>query len=333
MRTVVIGGTGHAGSYVVPKLVEAGHEVVSLSRGLRAPYVEHALWGSVETHVVDRDALEQTGEFGKTIAALEPDAVVDLICYTPESARHLVDALRGKVRQFVHCGTIFVAGHGVEVPTRETDPRNPFGDYGVNKAAIEAFLLDEAQRMGFPASVLHPGHIVGEGWVPLNPAGNFNPSVFAQLALGEQVALPHFGLETVHHVHGADVGQAFVLALDNWAVSVGQSFYVVSDAALSLRGYAEAMASWFGKPPNLVFLPWEEWKQTVSDEDASATWEHVARSPHHSIAKAARLLGYQPQHSSLSAVQQAVTWLIHNQGLLSAEQFAAASPAQTGAKA
>ena len=321
MRTVVIGGTGHAGTYLVPKLVEAGHEVVSVTRGEREPYRPDAAWRSIETHNIDREAAERAGTFGQTIAALEPDAVIDLICYTKESASGLVEALRGKVRQFIHCGTIFVQGHGVQVPTTEEQPRNPFGDYGVNKAAAEAYLLDEAQRNGFPVSVLHPGHIVGEGWPPLNPLGNFEPGVFAKLARGEEVALPHFGLETVHHVHADDVAQAFVLALENWGASVGESFYIVSEAAVTLRGYAEAMAAWFGQEPNLRFLPWEEWKQTVSEADADVTWEHVARSPQHSISKAKRVLGYQPRYTSLQAVQEAVEWLIANEELLPASEF------------
>jgi nucleoside-diphosphate-sugar epimerase len=35
MRIVVIGGTGHIGSFLVPRLVRAGHEVVNISRGTR----------------------------------------------------------------------------------------------------------------------------------------------------------------------------------------------------------------------------------------------------------------------------------------------------------
>ena len=33
---VVIGATGHIGSYLVPRLVRAGHQVVALSRGIAA---------------------------------------------------------------------------------------------------------------------------------------------------------------------------------------------------------------------------------------------------------------------------------------------------------
>ncbi len=38
-RIVVIGATGHVGTYLVPRLVRAGHEVVALSRGTRDPYL------------------------------------------------------------------------------------------------------------------------------------------------------------------------------------------------------------------------------------------------------------------------------------------------------
>ena len=48
-RVVIIGGSGHVGTYLVPRLVEAGHEVVNVSRGKREPYTPHAAWNSVET--------------------------------------------------------------------------------------------------------------------------------------------------------------------------------------------------------------------------------------------------------------------------------------------
>jgi nucleoside-diphosphate-sugar epimerase len=235
-----------------------------------------------------------------------------MICFTPESARQLVDALRGRISHFLHCGTIWVHGHSTKVPTTEDQTRRPFGDYGVQKARIEAYLLDEARRGGFPATVLHPGHIVGPGWAPVNPAGNFDLTVFERLARGEELALPNLGMETVHHVHADDVAQAFVRALDSWGVAVGESFHVVSAAALTLRGYAEAVAGWFGEPARLRFLPWQEWREGVSEEEAEGTWDHIAHSPNCSIAKAGRLLDYQPRYSSLQAVRESLGWLVEH---------------------
>lgn len=312
MRVAVIGGTGHIGTYLVPRLAAAGHGVVCVCRGERHPYQPHGAWKTVERVAADRVAEDAAGTFGERIAALGADVVIDLICFTPDSARQLVEALRGRVRHFLHCGTIWVHGSSVEVPATEDQPRRPFGEYGCLKAEVEEYLLGEARRGGFPATVLHPGHIVGPGWAPLNPAGHFNPRVFADLAAGRELKLPNLGMETVHHVHADDVAQAFERAMDNWSAAVGESFHVVSPAALTLRGYAERMAAYFGEPARLVFLPWEEWRRTVTEEEAAATWDHIAHSPNASIAKARRRLGYEPRYSSLQAVREAVEWLAAN---------------------
>ena len=173
MRVVIIGGTGHVGTYLVPRLVEQGHEVVSISRQQREPYQPNAAWQHVKQVEIDRVEAEKLGVFGEKVLARAPDIVIDMICFRPESAQHLVDVLRGRVQHFLHCGTIWVHGPSEQVPTVESQPRTPFGEYGIHKAAIETYLLTEARQNGFPATILHPGHIVGPGWIPLNPAGSF----------------------------------------------------------------------------------------------------------------------------------------------------------------
>ena len=127
---------------------------------------------------------------------------------------------------------------------------------------------------------------------------------------GEELALPNFGLETVHHVHAADVAQIAFRAIASREAAVGQAFNAVSAQALNLRGYAEAMFRWFGHEPRISYLPFEQWAATQRPEDAAATLEHISRSPAHSIHKARSLLGYRPRYSSLAAVEEAVTWLI-----------------------
>lgn len=311
-RVIIIGGSGHVGTYLVPRLVEAGHRVVNVTRGQRQPYGEHGAWKEVETATLDREAAEASGDFGAAIAALDPDIVIDMICFTLPSARQLVEALRGRVQHFLHCGTIWVHGHATTVPTSEDAPRNAFGDYGTQKAAIEAYLIGEAQRGGFPATVFRPGHIVGPGWDPLNPAGHFNSAVFSQIARGDTLLLPNFGLETVHHVHADDIAQLVMGALATWSGAVGEAFNAVSPGAVTLRGYAEAMYRWFGREPALEFLPFKEWAARQDPKEAEATLEHIARSPSHSIDKARRLLGYQPRYTSLQAVRESVSWLIAN---------------------
>ena len=314
-RVVVIGGSGHVGTYLVPRLVEAGFTVANVSRGQRAPYTPHAAWAAVESVVIDRDAAEADGSFGRRILALRPDIVIDMTCFTLDSARQLAEPLIDQVEHFLHTGTIWVHGPSVSVPTTEMQPRRPFGEYGIQKAKIEAYLIALARRRGFPVTIVHPGHIVGPGWEPLNPAGHFDPAVFSVLARGAELVLPNLGLETVHHVHADDVAQMFMRAIASRSTAVGEAFHTVSPAALTLRGYAEQVSAWFGKAPKLAYLPWPQWREKHGTREADATWDHIAHSPNCSIEKARRLLGYEPRYTSLEAVFEALEWLI-GQGIV-----------------
>ncbi len=68
-RVVVIGGSGHVGTYLVPALVERGHEVVNVSRGQAATYTHNPAWAAVEQVVADRTAEDAAGIFGARIVA------------------------------------------------------------------------------------------------------------------------------------------------------------------------------------------------------------------------------------------------------------------------
>jgi nucleoside-diphosphate-sugar epimerase len=312
MRVAVVGATGHVGGYLVPRLAAAGHEVVAISRGQQDPYRPHPAWARVRRVVADRAAEDAAGTFVGRLADLRPDVVIDMICFTRQSAEQLVDGLAGRIELLIHCGTIWVHGPAAEVPTTEDAPRRPFGEYGIAKAQIEELLTGQSRRGVLPTIVLHPGHISGPGWPVINPAGNLDPAVWQRLATGREVTLPNFGLETVHHVHADDVAQAFQLAVEHPLQAVGQSFHVVSERAITLRGYAEAVAGWFGQQAELRYLPFAEYRATTSTEHADITWDHIAHSPSASIEKARRLLGYRPRYTSLQAVAEALHWLHRN---------------------
>jgi nucleoside-diphosphate-sugar epimerase len=309
-RIVVIGATGHVGSYLVPRLVRAGHEVVALSRGTREPYVPAPEWGRVKRVEVDREAEDTAGVFGGRVAGLTADAVVDMLCFTPESARQLVEALRPTRPLLVHCGSIWVHGPVARVPVTEDEPRTAFGEYGVGKVAVEALLHRETLAGGVPSVVLHPGHISGP-WPSITPAGNLDPDVWRRLATGEPLSLPDLGLGVLHHVHGDDVAQAFELALSRPA-AIGSSFHVVSEQAMTLRGLAAGVASWFGREPVLELVDWPEFERRVGAEYAEVTRAHVGRGIAASIDRACDVLGYRPRYSSLDALHESLRWLVAN---------------------
>jgi nucleoside-diphosphate-sugar epimerase len=322
-RVVVIGATGHIGSYLVPRLVRGGYEVIAMSRGLRAPYHASPEWNSVTRITADRDAEDAAGTFGPRVAALRPDVVIDLVCFTAAAAHQLVDALRPSRPLLVHCGTIWVHGPVLRVPVTEDEPRTAYGAYGTGKAEIEALLHRETLAGGVPAVVLHPGHISGPGWPVITPAGNLDPAVWTSLATGHPLVLPDHGLGVLHHVHADDVAQAFERALHRPA-AIGASFHVTAEQAMTLRGLAAGVAQWFGREPVLEFVDWAEFERRVDPEHAAATREHTFRSITASIARAREVLGYAPRYSSLEALHEALAWLVaHGQADVGGQPFPA----------
>ncbi|MEY3046059.1 MAG: hypothetical protein RL242_2901 [Pseudomonadota bacterium] len=250
-RIIIIGGSGHVGSYLVPTLVTMGHEVVNVSRGISAPYRAHSAWEQVESVTLDRTAEEAKGEFGTKIAALQPDIVVDMISFDLPSMQQLVEALHGKIDHYLFCSTIWVYGSFTAIPSTEADLPNPIEPYGRNKAEMEAWLGEQARRRGFPATSFRPGHIVGEGWLPINPLGNLNPEVFSlrpeeirafqiqdRLSNNTRVRVERGGQswEFVSPVQTSANPEAVLAFLEQWSFLQTESFM---DATTGLQSQAQ----------------------------------------------------------------------------------------------
>ncbi|HET7723482.1 MAG TPA: NAD-dependent epimerase/dehydratase family protein, partial [Propionibacteriaceae bacterium] len=177
MRVVVIGGSGHIGTFLVPRLVRAGHEVVVISRGRRDSYVDDPAWSHVEQVTADREAEDAAGTFPGRVAGLRPEVVVDLISFTLSSEQALVERLRGETGHLLYCGSIWRHGPSRRHPCTEDDTTPPIGEYGIQKAATTRMLQDETASGGLVTTSVHPGHIVGPGWNPIGPLGNVDPAV------------------------------------------------------------------------------------------------------------------------------------------------------------
>lgn len=304
MRVVMIGGSGHIGSYLVPLLVRAGHSVVNITRGLSAPYAADPAWAQVEHCHADREAQDKAGTFGALVAGLTPDAVIDLVCYTPDSARQLLQALQGSGAHLLHCGSVWVYGPRGGALHDETSPRAPYGAYGEWKARIETLLLAQD---AVAATVIHPGQIAGRYWWPVNPAGHLDPAIFAQLARGEPLALPDGGEATLHFAHAADIADAFLRALEARAVAQGQAFNVASPEPVTLRDYAQAVAQWHGRR-------WQpapgDWRGHYRPQEVQFAEYFVKYNTGCSSRKAQRMLGWRAGYDGLEAAGEGILHLL-----------------------
>jgi nucleoside-diphosphate-sugar epimerase len=315
MRIVVIGGSGHIGTFLIPRLVRADHEVVNISRGQRSSYLDDPSWQDVRHVTADRAAEDRDGTFPNRIAGLQPDVVIDLICFTLESATALVERLRGETGHLLYCGSIWRHGPSLKVPITEDNGAPPIGEYGIAKAATVEMLQEETRSGGLVTTSLHPGHIVGPGWHPIGPLGNLDPAVWHRLSAGQPIDVPGIGAELMHHVHADDVAQAFDAAVVNRDAAAGEDFNIVAPSALNVRGYIQIAASWFGQTADLRSVTWEDFRASTTDEAAQASWEHLVRNHYFSIDKARTLLGYTPQYEPEEAVLESVRWLIDHEEL------------------
>ncbi len=314
MRVLVVGGTGHIGSYLVPRLLQAGHQVIVVARHAKPQYTPEPLgWPQVHWVVADRRAEEEAGTWQQRMESIDADIVIDLIAFTPQQNRSMMDAFGGRIDHFLHCGTIWAYGPTERAPYEEHHPRRPTTQYGIDKAQIEVDLVTAWREEGFPATIIHPGHISGRRWLPIDPQGSRNGvGVYERLAAQEPLHLPDLGLATIHHVHGDDVAQLFHRSIDRREQSLGQSFSAVAPYAMSLLGCCRSVAALFGTEPNLAYVPLPDLRAIVGDESFAIIESHVVHSPCSSIDKGRRLLGYEPRYTTEQIFAECIEHLLES---------------------
>ena len=183
------------------------------------------------------------------------------------------------------------------VPVDEKHPKNAVQNYGKQKGLIEEFLLDKVKSGSLRATVIHPGHVSGKEWQPINPQGNLDFSIFEKIKKGEKIVLPYDGLSMLQHIHSFDLANIITACINKQEISNGQAFIAVTEKAMTLRAITEKMFEYFGKIPNIEYLAWEDFKNSVGEQNALVTLDHISHSPCCTPMKAINLLGVEIKYS------------------------------------
>jgi nucleoside-diphosphate-sugar epimerase len=170
MNILVIGGSGHVSGAVVKNALSGGHQVWTVTRGLRP--LAHGVKSLIaERH--DRKAMKEVVEQQNMVW----DLVVDCICYEPADMLQDIELFHERARQFVFISTDFVYDTAFRrFPQPEstehyvTDREGPLS-YGGNKRFCELELINgDTGDMGW--TILRPCHIYGPtsllGCLPLH---------------------------------------------------------------------------------------------------------------------------------------------------------------------
>ncbi len=268
MHVFVTGGTGQVGSYLIPGLIAAGHEVVALARSDASAAAASALGARVRRgNLADLDGLKA--------AAAESDGVIHLgyraellssggITALGDSELSIVlafgEALAGTGKPLVAAGSIgaptnlgragpLLAPASLGRPATEDDPALPCGpmDAGtlVARNIVETAVVGLAEK-GVRSSVVRIPTLVHSSTGRLQLIGLAKTKGF--------VGYPGDGENRWPAVHTSDLATLFRLALEKGPA--GKTWHAVGDEGIRFREIAEAIAARLGLPA--VSIPADE---------------------------------------------------------------------------
>ena len=315
----VTGGAGYIGSHMVRVLVRAGHDVVvldDLSSGHEdtIPPGVAFVRGDVRDRPLVTQMLRDRGvaaifHFASRIQVGE--SVVNPRLYYKDNLSAAVEllesALDAKVPHFVLSSTAAVYGDPIRVPIDEEHPTIPVNPYGETKLGIERMLASYARAYGIKYAALRyfnaSGADVDAGLGERHEPETHLVPIILEAALGKRPHITVFGDDYAtpdgtcvrDYIHVRDLAEAHLKALAhlerggeggafNLGTGIGHSVREVIDAAKRISGREIPVVMGKrreGDPPVLVASP----------------------------ERAARVLGWKAEHSSLDAiVRDAWSW-------------------------
>jgi nucleoside-diphosphate-sugar epimerase len=268
MHIFVTGGTGHAGSYVIPDLIAAGHEVTGLTRsdksaaamcefGARVRRGDLADLDGLKTAAAESDGVIHLGYR----AELLPSGGIAALCDSELSTvLAFGEALAGSGKPLVVAGSIGApmnvgrAGRiGAPVslgrPATENDPALPCGpiDAGtlVARNVVETAVVGLAER-GVRSSVVRIP--------PLTHSATGGLQLIRLAKAKGFAGYPGDGVNRWPAVHMRDLASLFRLALEKGPA--GKTWHAVAEEGIPLREVAEAIAARLGV--SAVSIPADE---------------------------------------------------------------------------
>jgi nucleoside-diphosphate-sugar epimerase len=253
MRVFVTGGTGHAGSYIIPELIAAGHEVTGLARSDTAAASISALGAEVRRGTIeDLDGLKE--------AAADSDGVIhvafrrDLLptggidAVTAVEFAQLAafgEALAGTDKPLVTAGSIGSPGAGLGRPATEHDPVLPGGEEYKGtlrfRNALEKDVIGLAQQ-GVRSSVVRLP-LIAHG---TTDRAGFLPGLIALAKEKGVVGYPGDGANHWNAVHIRDAASLFRLVLEK--SPAGKVWHATEEEGIPFRTIADAIGSRLGLP-------------------------------------------------------------------------------------
>jgi len=241
---LILGGTGDIGHFSALGLLEAGHCVTVLNRGLSAD----ELPSDVERLRADR---ADEAAFRTVLAGRDFDLVLDTTTYTGDDARQATELFNGRIGRyvFISSGQVYLVREGAIRPYREEDypgpvmaassPVSPDYEswlYGVEKRAAEDTLAVAWTARGFPVTTLRLPMVASER----DRRGRVQ-AYMARILDGGPLLIPEGAGLPLRHVYVRDVAD-LVVRLVSSDSGIGRAYNVSWVESMQLEEFITLLA-------------------------------------------------------------------------------------------
>ena len=248
MKILVIGGTGHVGSFLVPMLVKSGHDVYVGTRG-RKPIKIQKNFDGVSFVTLDSSNEAELADLKK----YNFDVVVDF----PGTAYKVWQVLKNDISHLVACGSLWMFGYPKVIPTPEIQQNEVlFTGYNRRGKEIQEMKKESGKSKAVFSAVMPP-NICGPGKIPLDHIGGRSIDAHKALAEGKTVYLPEGPEALIGPCDAEDLATLFALVINNREKSAGQIFNGGSKYSLT----ATELVRTYGKIHNVeIPIEYISWK-------------------------------------------------------------------------
>jgi nucleoside-diphosphate-sugar epimerase len=256
-----IGGTGNISSDCVTRLLCDGHHIHIIGRGNR-PFPENCT-----AHVADRKDLSA---MRRALGNRSFDVAINFLGYDVPDLEIDYALLNGKTDQYIFISTAMVyAKPHTQLPITESAPKgNAYSDYAQKKQRCEAWLEQKYRETGFPYTIVRPSHTYSKRWIP-NTVSSAGYTVAARLEAGKALFVPDEG-DTPWALTATSDFAAGLAGLVGNPRTIGESFHITTDEALTWNQiYAELADALGVPPPTLIPIPVDFICRHFPDQEAS----------------------------------------------------------------
>jgi nucleoside-diphosphate-sugar epimerase len=235
MKLLLLGGSGFVSGRVLRFSLEAGHEVIAVTRGT-TPLPPHAGFLHIQADRNDDNLSWIANEH-------DIDAVLDVICQTPAHAVQAVDLARNCKRLVMVSSDYAYDPRHRPLNMAETVAQfSDFDDYGGRKRQAEQVLLDGFAEGRTLPTILRPPHIYGPGSNPGTiPQHGRRPHLLDDIKAGKTLNLLHGGLGLIQPIHADDFAR-LILAVVEKDASHGEDYTAAGPDLMSHLDYYIAIA-------------------------------------------------------------------------------------------